>query len=522
MSLATTIRAKQAAALADNAPHVIVLAYAGTGKTTSLVEGLKVTKGMKTKFKPSPQQKAIWDTMALSRHARSILFCAFGKDIAVELQERVPEGCQASTLHSMGLKAVLKQFGRINILKGNERVHEVIAELTGKDIWTLRRDDAVFLSGVTEIVGLCKQNLVQLPPEDFEEQLEDLATHYDVDLNGTRQRVFELVPKVLERCKHPEVDRKIDFNDMIWLPVILDLPVFQFDLLLVDEAQDLNRCQQALALKAGRRLILCGDSNQAIYGFAGADTQSLERMAQILGATERGCVTLPLTVTRRCGKAIVEEARKYVSDFEAHEDNPDGAIKQVRHGNVKQPWTDEVEDGDMILSRVNAPLVSLCYRFLKADRKANILGKKVGEGLIALVKRMKAKDVPDLQTKLGEWLEGERSREMAKKFPSEDRLVNIQDKHDCVSVFMEGEKQVELVINKIDRIFTADKQSPGIRLSSVHKAKGLEANRVFIFKTKNAPMPHPMAQTDWAKGQEVNLLYVAITRAIQELTYVLD
>ena len=72
---------------------------------------------------------------------------------------------------------------------------------------------------------------------------------------------------------------------------------------------------------------------------------------------------------------------------------------------------------------------------------------------------------------------------------------------------------------KIDDIFS-DRTKAGIRLSSIHKAKGLEADRVFFLQLPKARCPHPMAKTPWQYEQEKNLLYVAYTRAIRELIIV--
>jgi len=69
-------------------------------------------------------------------------------------------------------------------------------------------------------------------------------------------------------------------------------------------------------------------------------------------------------------------------------------------------------------------------------------------------------------------------------------------------------------------VFTDSLDTVGIKLSSIHKAKGLEAHRVFFLRPKGGECPHPMAKTGWQRGQEQNLLYVAITRAIEELVYV--
>lgn len=546
-------------------PHVIVEARAGTGKTTTLICGLQKIRGevpgvdvlkdpwkpelgtWRKEIEPSPQQRAVWDAMAESRGAGSVCFVAFNKSIATELQARVPKGCEAMTMHSMGFRACQAAFGKLKV--DQYRVQDIIADLLGKDIRDLRKDKLETVKAVEELVGLCKMNLVGFFGGNlhttaanannsicWDETLTELASHYDVELNGNRREIFDLVPQVLERCKAVHVDRCVDFDDMIWLPVVRSLNLTKYDLLLVDEAQDLNRCQQQLAMAAGRRLILCGDPKQAIYGFAGADSQSMARMEDVLSRTDRGCVRLPLTVTRRCGKAIVREAQKIVPDFEAFETNPDGRVlhalykteQTVEVNDPSRPTTKSenagyhrlVQDGDMCLCRVNAPLVSQCFRFLKAGRKANIQGRDIGQGLIKPLKKLKATDVVDLVAKLDDWHAKERRKEEAKRNPNEAKLIALQDKLDCLLCFTEGQETVEAVVKKIESVFTDDKTSPGIKLSSIHKAKGLEAKRVFFLMPKEGPCPHPMAKTAWAKEQEQNLLYVGITRAIEDLVYV--
>lgn len=573
-------------------PHLIIEARAGTGKTTTLVEGLKLVTGKGiVDITPSPQQEAIWKAMSKSEGlAKSICFAAFNKSIATELQERVPEGCDAMTMHSMGFRSVRRAFDNVQV--NQYRVQDIVAELLGKEIQEIRRKDFELLKATEKLVGLCKMNLMGwewpqeqiVPPAAIEDELANLASHYDVELNGNRSRVFDLVPRVLERCKDithecPECrgvggycedgrngmagtvttlcetckgsSGYIDFNDMIWLPVVLDLNVFRYDLLLVDEAQDLNRCQQQLALKAGRRLILCGDPKQAIYGFAGADSKSIDNMMRELSITDVGCEYLQLTVTRRCGKAIVKEAKKIVPDFEAHRSCCDGSVfrlsmesdpnSECEHSfnavNVCQlcgyttGYRSAVSDcgGDMILCRVNAPLVSECFKFLRLGRKANIQGRDVGQGLISTIRKLvKIHDIDTTSREgtslfslsLHSWLSDETEKERRKKNPSDSRIIALQDRYDCICCFSEGEKTVENVIKRIESIFTDNKNGVGIMLSSVHKAKGLESKRVFILQPEGAEMPHPMAKSEWQIEQEYNLKYVAITRAIQELIYV--
>jgi DNA helicase-2/ATP-dependent DNA helicase PcrA len=546
-------RLQTAQGKADCPPHLIVEARAGTGKTTTLIEGLKLIKGIPSALVPSPQQAAVWEQMQLSHDASSICFVAFNKSIATELQRRVPEGCNASTMHSMGLRAVTANFGRLDIPRdASWVVRERVAKVLGMDVRELMKTRYDMLAATCKLVSLCKMNLVDASSV---EDLQNLAAHYEIELNGSASVVFDTVPKVLALCRDPKADGRMDYDDMIWLPVALGLPVIKYDLLLVDEAQDLNRCQQALARKAGTRLILVGDPKQAIYGFAGADSESMPRLSAELSETPAGCVTLPLTVTRRCGKAIVAEAQKYVPDFAAFDSNPEGTISRASYEGAEGTWQvlgpkgqdaagklaqmvdptakerysyhGLVQDGDMLLCRVNAPLVSQCFRFLKAGRKAYIQGKDVGAGLISTIKKLCKigkgpelnQSIVDLISGLSEWLHSEQAKENAKRMPAEARLIALQDRYDCLSCFCEDASTVDAVIAKIEAVFS-DADQEGIRLSSVHKAKGLEAHRVFILQPKGATMPHPMAKSKWQREQEFNLLYVAITRAINELVYV--
>jgi hypothetical protein len=552
------IHHRKTASGSTTAPHLVIEARAGTGKTTTLVEGLKMMKGEGSPFTPSPQQAIIWDSMKESQGASRITFSAFNRSIKAELAKRVPAGCEAVTTHSLGLSIITGALGRMEIEP--DRVSNLLVKITGMDMFTLRRRKFEVMVAVKKIVGLCKMNLVGGVIGDFEgfsvssEALDELVSYYDIELNGNRREVYTLVNDVLFDCLKVENDRTIDYDDMIWIPIIRDLSASPRDMLLVDEAQDLNRCQQALArkvVKGGGRLVFCGDPKQAIYGFAGADSESMPRMIDELKGTTRGVEHLWLTVTRRCAKAIVREAQQYVPDFEAHEGNPEGEVLRMKVAGEDHPskqvdqtcqecgekvkrvddtvmcscgmerlsYRAFVGSGDMIISRVNAPLVSECFKFLRAGKKANIQGRDIGKGLISTIKKVKASGIKDLYQKLEEWEDGQVKKEEAKKTPNENRIQAIHDRVDCIKCFMEESETIDQLIGKINQIFTDDSDG-GILLSSIHKAKGLEANRVFFLRTVDAPCPHPMAKTKWAQEQEKNLCYVAITRAINTLVHV--
>lgn len=527
-----------------NAPHLIIRALAGTGKTTTLIEGLKHIFGMGEKrFVPSPQQSDVWDAMLIGPRPRSSLFAAFNATIADELRDRVPRGvgCQARTLHGFGYTAVLKAFKIIRDPEDGARAAEIISEVSGVDLRVLRKTQPVLLKATKELVSLCKANLVGLEPgTDWDAELQTLIKRYTIEVEDQKERVFDLVPRVLERSKDVAADGYVDFDDMPWLPIVLKLPIFKNALMLVDEAQDLNRCQQALAMMGAHRLILCGDVHQAIYGFAGADSESMGRMGTLLKNAERGCLELPLTVTRRCGKKIVEEAKDFVPEFEAHPSNPPGKVDRARYPiqerlegrqriryelPYEQTYLPKVQDGDMILCRANAPLVNQCFRFLKRGRKAFIQGRNVADALITLLERIETPIMTDMLANLSDWHRDEVAKEMAQRNPSETKIEGIGDRFSCMRCFIDEAKPdigqawtPAVVRKKIDSVFTDNREAVGIKLSSIHRAKGLESKRVWYIQ--GFGRPDDKIASDWEREQEDNLKYVAITRAIEELWYV--
>jgi DNA helicase-2/ATP-dependent DNA helicase PcrA len=508
---------------AKMAPHIIVDAKAGTGKTTTMIGGLKYLKGEYPGFKPSPQQQVIWDCLKKGAMPESIAMVSFNKSIAETLQKRVPAGVNASTMHSMGFNAVKRKFknsGRSFF--NNWKTQNLLEDVTGKDIAELRKENYDAVQAVDKLAGLCKSLLLGWEPGHgfsadlvSDEVLEALAATYDVDyLDG---EVMEYVRRILDAsCRLEEMDVPcVDFNDMIWLPVVLDLPMFRYDLLMVDESQDLNPCQQELAMKAGNRMMFVGDPRQAIYAFTGADANSIRNILVRLGNTERGVESFPLNVTFRCGKKIVEKAQELVPEFFAHETNPEGEVTNI----PRDKFADEANDGDMVICRTNAPLVGAAFRFIANGKKATIVGGDIGKSLLQLIKKLKAEDVGDLMEKVDTWYHEEIKKVSKAKYPNEHKLQSLQDKKDCILAFCEdcyGLHQVESAIQKM----FVENVSSGIRLSSIHKAKGLEAERVYILHPEL--IPHPMAKTADSREQEKNLLYVAQTRPKLLLGFVIE
>ena len=170
----------------------------------------------------------------------------------------------------------------------------------------------------------------------------------------------------------------------------------------------------------------------------------------------------------------------------------------------------------MIISRKSAPLVDLCLKFIKNDIRAYVKGKDLGEGLINLVKKMKAKNLNSLFNKLDE--EVEKIEKTAKGRNAEAKIIAFKDKVECLQVIAESVTSIKELISKLETIFS-DNEKDSFTFSTIHKSKGLEADNVFIVIPNKLPLVWKN-QLDWQFEQEMNLKYVAITRAKKKLYFV--
>jgi len=528
---------------ANSAPHLVVTARAGTGKTFTLVQGIKYVlgenpckvpasdAGVDIEVNASDQQWDIWNAMAEGETPDSILFCAFNASIAKELSDRVPKSCEAMTLHRLGGSIIRANTGFYRVDDKGYKLGGILECIKGLDFRTMMRKPILrdWFNTCKKMVGLCKQNMVPfdvLTIDEFTRSLTELAGHHMVETELSMREIAGDVKEALKLCM--ENTQKIDFDDMIWLPLVLGMKIKQRDMVLVDEAQDLNPMQQQLVMKVGKRIIACGDDRQAIYGFAGADVDSIPNLVSYLGETTIGVKELKLTKTYRCGHAIVAAAKELVPDYEADDDNCPGEVRTFKFETNKtpegdRPYTDLVEDEDMILCRVNAPLVSQCFKFITAGRKAYIQGRSVGADLVKLIKKSDCQGVAEFIGWLDDWFCRESERIGKLRYGSDSALINLNDRKECLLAFCDSvaTDSISDVIGKIQAMFS-DKEQQGIRLSSVHKAKGLEADNVYVLLPEGCTMPHAMAKSEWQIGQEWNLKYVAITRAIKTLTWVVE
>jgi len=463
---------------ANGTGHLKVEALAGTGKTTTIVEAAKrIPEGLST------------------------LLCAFNKSIETELKARAPRGVEVKTLHGVGFALIRRRFRtvRVNDEKKATMAEQALTEVLPERMrYDARRKETrptwTDVNKVAKLAALGKNLLVEDMPG-----LTMAAIDYSIeDEEFPAGLLAEAAARAIELAA--EKTDEIDFDDMVWFPAKFGLASHRYDVVVVDEAQDMNAAQLSLArgeVRENGRIIIVGDSRQAIYGFRGSHASGMDEMAKTLGAA-----VLPLSITYRCPKKVVAIAQQIVPQYRAADEAPEGLVEQVSY----QRFEALAKPGDFVLGRANAPLVSGCLGFLRRGIPACIQGRDIGKTLLGLIDKSGAQDLADLES----WLRAyeSRERERALRLNKEARADLVSDQVEAILAIAEGEPTVEAVRRKLESLFRDDDATTKVVFSTVHKAKGLERDRVFLLTSTFRPS---------RSTEEANIWYVAVTRAKQEL-----
>ena len=426
------------------------------------------------------------------------------------------DNVEIKTIHSLGFNILMRNFRGIDIVphdtKYREFVMNNISYLSKINTYALGRKKFLkFINNICSLIDYSRYNLYETHKD-----INKLVIRHDIDIIGDE---IDVVIQALNWGKG-NLER-IDYGDMVWLPNVLHLKTFgyDYDYIFVDEAQDLSAVQRELLMKCqkmGTRYAFFGDENQSIYNFAGADIESFRKLKKIPNT-----ISLPLSISYRCAENIVKFAQNYVSTIEANDDGRKGEV--IHHGKLE-----DIEDGDMVLCRNNAPLVRLYSDFIKMGKKCFIRGKDIGINLIRFLDSVEEEELNVDLTKNGVFVQlyqnlfEIRNQEMILSGLDEvtvmnsSKLTNRLDMIHTLETLSENINTKQELIAKIETIFS-DKKKEGIALSTIHKAKGLEANNVYI--ACPSLMPSRSATQDWEKEQEHNLMYVAFTRAKNKLVF---
>jgi superfamily I DNA/RNA helicase len=495
----------------------VISASAGSGKTFTLVHAAKLVSG-------------------------SGIFLAFNKHIADELESKLQgTAMSASTIHSLGFRAVRSRFRKTKVAasKYKDIVNRMVLAMADKNkknamqkhnIWPTDLERSVinenggFNGELMRLIDLGRQYLINPKSESDNaiESLFDIIEHFAIDFDPDLESLSIHCAIAAMNAGIREADKSIDFTDMLYIPNILNISVSRFSHIFLDECQDLSPAQLGIAMKArapGGRILACGDKFQSIMGFAGADSNSFQNIIDKLDAK-----VMPLSICYRCPTSHLDLARQFCPNIENAPEAIEGQILNLDANKA----VDQMKEGDLVICRVNAPLLSFCFKLISEGISASIRGKDIGKNLTKIIRSMfrrKLNDSLDNETfmdKLTEWKnrEEEKIRRVSRNESSAStKLELLEDKASCI-LTVYGSSKAETpqgLIEDIEMLFSND--NPSVVLSSVHRAKGLEADNIYILKQELLGNTS-RCKREWQSKQELNLAYVALTRAKKSLVFV--
>ena len=450
--------------------NLIVNAVAGSGKTTTIVQAL-----------------------GLLDPNKSATFLAFNKSIAETLKRKAPTHVEVRTLHSLGL-SFLRRDASIELQQ--DKYERLLQGILSEDEYK------AFGSLVIKVYSLLNSELAAPLPSVTERIME----HFNIESEHLDAHSISKFAYLLDAASSKAIEQSgiVSFDELITIPARNSAICKTFDYVFVDECQDLNMAQIQFIMNCtgpDSVTVCVGDRNQSIYGFRGANSEAMDYMKAALYAEE-----LPLTTCFRCPVSHLKLAQNIVPQISPRKDAPNGDVFNIS----RSEFFDKVAEEDLVISRLNAPLLPLAFHLIQQGKRAAVKGRDIGQSIISLLQKEKGKSAEEAVSHLIS--SANKKVERLIKQNKTAQAAYVLDLCDCAIFFIDQYETVEGAIPAVSELFRDD--IAGIVLSSIHKAKGLEATRVFIINYHKMPLN---VKSSWERQQEQNIMYVSLTRAKQTL-----
>jgi DNA helicase-2/ATP-dependent DNA helicase PcrA len=445
----------------DSNENILINAFAGTGKTTTL--------------------ELIQEVLG----SQPVLYLCFNKRVADEAKEKFPSTTLIRTFNSLGHRIWAQTCSgklTLNRKKTQENLAQYIKEAPKSaqgPLWDSFWD---------VIEAVAKAKALGYVPDGKYPNAKRLISQDDFYASLDQEAddlVKDLVDEALFTSIRQAYKGYIDYNDQIYMPALFGGSYPNFPIVKVDEVQDLNPTNHAMLDKLVKhRVVAVGDPWQSIYGFRGAVQGGMAKLKEKFKMVE-----CDLSISFRCPQAVVEAARFRVPQFKWIK--PGGSVEVLK----KLPQA-EIPDEAAIICRNNAPLFKMALHLLRSKRSVSVAGSDVGPKVLGIMKKLGDTDTNRsvLIDLIGEW----RHEKIEKK------STTANDIADCMLVFANFGDTLGQAINYAEYLF---QERGSIQLLTGHKSKGLEFNTVYHLD------PWLIREEE----QELNLRYVITTRAKERL-----
>ena len=481
--------------------NIIIQAVAGAGKTTTLVECVKQI----TSFNPKLR----------------ILLLAHNKSTRDTLRQKIGtenNNIHVYTLHGLAYRMFTEHFGKqpdIDDEKYRNYIIKNINNIASESYLSLNNNKKMlYKSNLFDLINKARHNLKQSEREIYKMAVRK----YNIKLVSDE---CHLASKILKwGIENNDV---VDFQDLLYFPNEFGYFTKRYlnDIIMLDEAQDASLAQQDVVrrcFKRNTRLFAFGDKDQTINSWCGSDTEAFEHLKDS-SVFNKPAIELPLTTNYRCGKKIIEHAKKYTNNnIKPREDAHDGQIRY--EASLK-----DIKNGDMVLCRNTAPLMELYRRGISTGVKMYFRGEELGKALKESVDIVFGDSIADIIFNM-------KKRLIAFwDFITIDSGLDYKEtvftpliisQFDTIKTMEHLPKTVtnrEELYKFIDDMFSNEGED-GVQLSTIHRAKGLESDNVFIICP--SLIPSRLSQTQWELDEEQHLLYVMCTRPKNTLNYVTE
>lgn len=460
---------------------------------------------------------------------RDCLVLVFNKKNKTALVKKLDSRWQysISTVHSARYR-VLKKYLGVRRLEVEESKYRYLAKtldwFNGSEP---KQAKAVSLSNFLKLFEFIRLTLSPLTPQ----ALSELIEHYALDIN--KQHLAQISKRIEYLFKvgmdSAASEARIDHSDMLWLPVVWQInqsPGFKFaQRVMVDEAQDMSRLQLEFVLSLAHeraKMLFVGDPVQSINGFCGADTDSFSNIQTRLQAKE---FTLP--VCYRCPKTHIELINKLCPEIPIvpRENAPTGSIRVIQEWDLWSETEDSrITPGDLVIARCSSSLVDLHLKMITRGIPCNLVGSSLQQDLLNLLE--------EIAEQTG--FEYQKFAEFSQSYLKFKQLVYQENDNGAILLLQLKDqiKAIEAIYNhfqsrslaelasSIKQLFGSE-DDQAVLLSTVHRAKGMESERVYIAEPLTLPLLWE-GQKQWQEQQEQNLLYVALSRSTKNLFLIGD
>lgn len=454
---------------------LIVNAYAGTGKTSTLIEFCKARKDKK------------------------ILYLSYNSSMRAEAEQKFKDLSNVSvkTMHSLA-------YTELNI---KEKYKDRLGSLRAMDIYPavseMKKElQNFYATAILNFVRMFCNTSFEL--KDFLEEVSRDSRAYEIN---SKMELSYILKKSEILWQDLQNNEKYAYEHDFYLKNYqLSKPKLDYDYILVDEAQDINACVIDIVMRQKAKKVFIGDTYQSIYKFRGA-VNSLDLLAKLKDAK-----ILYLTQSFRCPQSISKLANEYLMLLNAPRDFK--GTTRIKKSDKKAQNT--------VICRTNAKLFDIAVNNL--DKKLFLVGGVASYNFDELL------DVQNLLFKKHEWIKNPfiaKFKDVKELFSYVEETGEIDLKQRIFILFKYIHSDIKKLIKDITKQCVKEQSKAELILSTGHKSKGLEWDNVEIIDDF-LNIRQELEEKDELKiaKEELNLLYVAITRAKNSLNiskdYILD